>query len=135
MTETPHLNGLARQIAADANRRLAPQANPFSDRSYSEDVVGIDPVTISVVLALLQFIAKTCIERRMARVMRGSTSRANKATRMVVRACKNCDATKSLRHPIKQAIAEAVVDCVVNANDATVSLIAQEIGWAEVAGE
>lgn len=132
MADTPHLAGLARQITADANRRLAPQANPFSDRSYSEDVVGIDPVTVSMIVALLQFIAKTCIERRMARVMRSSPSRANKAVERVYRACSRCAETKPLTHPARQTIAEAVVDAVVKANEATVSLVAQEIGWAEV---
>lgn len=132
MADTPHLDGLARQIADGANRRLTPQANPFSDRSYSEDVVGIDPVTLSMILALLQWVAKRCVHRALVRRSRHDPGRARvRAMRVVA----NCDSTSHLPHATQMAIAEATADAVVHANDGTLDLIEQEIGWAEVAGE
>jgi hypothetical protein len=109
---------MARQIASEATKR-----------SQLNGVAGVDPLTI---ISLLLFIAKTCTERRMVRKMRVYPRMAMaRAYRLV----DTHEATKDLDLPVRIAIAEAMIDCGTRANETTVSLIEQEIGWAEVAGE
>lgn len=127
-TNNPHLAGLARQIADGANRRLTPAANPFSDRPYAEDVVGIDPITISLILALLQWVGKKCVDRAKAKQRHSWRFRTR-----VRRAVANCEATGSLPEVAQMAIASATADAVIGANDATIDMVAEELGWEDVA--
>lgn len=124
--ETPHLNGLARQIADGANRRLMVRQVP------SGSVEAIDPVTVALIMALLQFVAKRCVNRELARKSR---SNPNKTLMRARRAVANCEATNTLPWAAQMAIAEATAEALCGANEATIDLVEQEIGWAEVADE
>ena len=123
--ETPHLNGLARQITDGANRRL-------TARQVGGFCAAVDPVTLSLILALLQWVAKRCVHRALVRRSKQDPERAKVRA---MRAVANCDSTSLLPHATQMAIADALADAVVHANDATFDLIEQEIGWTEVASE